>query len=1135
MTFVLGGLAAVLLVGYLLWADFNAPLNSRMPVLSPDGKYFAYFNAVEPRQGADSTPYELIVAQPQGRLLARLRIPVGKIYWSNAGHLLVVDESEAQATLIANADERLVVLTRIPLSPASEPRWAPDGTKLAAVRIIRTALQLAIYDIQQPEAFPVPLPADFRLNRPQLLSWSPGSEYLYLLNAEAQESVLQRVGVREGTVQTLVRGIPSASAEPPQASPDSSKIFLPPPQGSVIDAQSGASIWSLPPHADVLWRAWSADSRGLFYFPNPSEILVHDFVSSTDEVLVSGVKPNGFFGRDGKTYFFRSPSSTDSEPASGPAGMSWGWHQADRLGPSPQDLGRVELWPWEQTFEGLILARQDEYTRVRFGLYDPETRTLDPLTFPTDGEDFRSQIKTHRLVLVTGVLYALLAMVVLSRRFGSGAARGFYVLLLLLMVLICGQLIGNREYAGALHFPYRVSLQEMEGLGWSTSSTFPQLLFSRVRLTLAALWALLPLAALHFGMVFPDEFPKLTRRRALKFGLIGLTLLPAAGTVLGRLAGEVPESAMRGLTLVAGAAVLAVWIHTLGASVRHPTDRRQRQRARWLIAAWSLLALGTALILLLRYWESRAAEEALRRLFHTTHTSLFALQAWIIPSAVAYAVRAQKPRSLRTFLRRAMLQVLMGVPATLLFLVVWAATGLVISGSMWASSAAAIFVAVLLTVVAVLPFRGRLRRAIERTFDRPRFELREKLDAFARDLPHTVDREALAKRIEETFARAFGALRSPLFVLNRTTSRLRLQRGKAPPSSEIKTIEFELNEPLCAFLLKTGRPFELGIASDDPGMAPVLENAGARLRKLQGEVVLGLRRGDELLGMMVLGAKANGKLYDADEIEMLKGVAREATAAMENIELFEAAALDREMRHELEAASEIQLKLLPATVPHLTSAQLVGLCSPARSTGGDYYDFLELPGRKVGLALSDVSGKGMPAALRMTTMAGLIRGHAPTAESSAALVEWVNRQLFASSREAKLCSLFYGVYDDASCRLEYVNAGHYPPFLLSSAGVRMLDATGLPLGLFPEIAHETRSLTLEPGAILVLHSKGIVEARNSRGESFGRDRLIGALTAAREGDAERILTRVMAEVRDFEGGVPVEDDQTLVLLKVNPA
>ena len=1137
LAFVLGGLATLLLAGFFLWAGFSAPLSSRRPVPSPDGKYFAYFNRSEDANGSGSD--ELIVARPQGRLLARLQLAPGELSWSNADHLVVVDEAGTQATLVANADERFVVVTRIPLNPGAAPLWAPDGNKLAIVRAVEAGPQLAMFDVQQPQAFPIPLPEGIRLVQPRLLSWSPGGEYLFFLNTQGPESVLQTVEVRSGNVKVLERGATPPAQRAPQVSPDGTKVYLRSPQNAVISAQTGETLWTLPPRSDGLWRPWSPDSAGLFFSreDRPTEIFLHDFANASDQVVISGARPNGFFAQDGRTYFFRDPLPPTQSPDSGPDDWqrdNWGWQQADRSSPTPQSLGRVELWPWEQTLDGMVLARQDEYTKVRFGLYDPEVRTFEPYSFPTDEADFRRQMRAHRLALFTVAIFVFLAAVVLATRSGSASGRAFYILSLVVMALICARLTGTLEGAEKITSPFRMGPEEMQALGWSMSSALPQFVFSRLSLVLSGLWALLPLVALHFGLVFPDTSRAVVPKKSLRLTLYGLGLLPLAGGILGRFVNGFPPTAQRGLVYLAGAAATGVWIFNLVRNYQNPQSKRSGQQARWVIAALGVLAVGSLVILLALYEEGSAPAENWRRVLHAVHSILMVVVGCLVPSAIAYAVVAQKPTSVRLFLRRLALQVLMGVPALAVFLLVWNGAGLVMSGAFWARSVPAIVVAVLVTVVVILPFRGRLRRILDHTFERARFELREKLADFARGLPHTVDREALALQLDETLSRALGARWALLFVLDRSARQLRLQPASRKLPSEVRGVAFTPGEPLCEFLLGEQGPFEPEVASLDSELAPLLESAGERLAELQAQVVFALRWQEDVLGLLVLGPKTTGGMYRSDEIEMLMPVVREASAAAENIELFEVAARDREQRRELEDASEIQAKLLPTDVPVLRSAQIVGRCFPSRLTCGDYYDFLDLPGHRMGLALCDVPGRGMAAALMTTSIAGVLRGHASTAASLPEILQRINRQLVASAGESKLCKFFYGVYDDASRRLEYVNAGHDPPILLTEEGARFLEATGLPLGIFPEVTHESRSMILEPGAILLMYSDGIVEAHNSRGETFGADRLAIVLVEARTSDAERALGRILAEIRDFEGGVSLDDDQTLVLLKVNP-
>lgn len=207
LAFLIGGLVALLVIASMLWAGLTAPLSSRLPFVSPDGKYFGYFDFVEKGSSEEADSYDLIVSTPRGRMMGRFRIHAGSIQWSNAGHLAVIDEKRTEAKLIFNTADRLLVLAQIQLSPGKEPRWSHDGNKLAFVRPVAADEQLAIYDVQQAAAFPIPVPPELHLRRARLLFWSPGSDFLYFLNEEGQGIVLDRLDVQSGKVQTVAREI----------------------------------------------------------------------------------------------------------------------------------------------------------------------------------------------------------------------------------------------------------------------------------------------------------------------------------------------------------------------------------------------------------------------------------------------------------------------------------------------------------------------------------------------------------------------------------------------------------------------------------------------------------------------------------------------------------------------------------------------------------------------------------------------------------------------------------------------------------------------------------------------------------------------------------------------------------------
>jgi sigma-B regulation protein RsbU (phosphoserine phosphatase) len=246
---------------------------------------------------------------------------------------------------------------------------------------------------------------------------------------------------------------------------------------------------------------------------------------------------------------------------------------------------------------------------------------------------------------------------------------------------------------------------------------------------------------------------------------------------------------------------------------------------------------------------------------------------------------------------------------------------------------------------------------------------------------------------------------------------------------------------------------------------------------------------------------------------------------------------------ELEIAREVQSQLFPQAVPLVPGLQLYGACRPARVVSGDYYDFLRLDEDRVGLVLGDISGKGISAALLMATLQSALHAqfydgdcpHGPSESGLARTAEVVarlNRQLFASSPTEKYVTLFYAVYEAASRRLTYTNAGHPPPILFRRGRLERLETGGTVVGLFPSIRYEQAEVRLEPEDVLLAFTDGITEPENSYGEEFGDERLLAAVESVASASPEIIAEEIYRRVNDWTGGPELQDDMTLLVARV---
>lgn len=243
---------------------------------------------------------------------------------------------------------------------------------------------------------------------------------------------------------------------------------------------------------------------------------------------------------------------------------------------------------------------------------------------------------------------------------------------------------------------------------------------------------------------------------------------------------------------------------------------------------------------------------------------------------------------------------------------------------------------------------------------------------------------------------------------------------------------------------------------------------------------------------------------------------------------------------ELEIAREVQSRLFPQSVPELPGLRLYGLCKPARVVSGDYYDFLRLGEARAAVVLGDISGKGISAALLMATLQSALHAQfydgLPSARmpslwpaSTAEVVARLNRQIYLSTPREKYVTLFYGVYDSATRKLTYTNAGHLPPMLFRADRIERLGGGGTVVGLFPSATYEQAEVCFEPGDLLLAFSDGITEPENGFGEEFGESRLVEVAQHARGAPPDVMVDEIYRTVSDWTGSPELQDDMTVVV------
>ena len=344
-------------------------------------------------------------------------------------------------------------------------------------------------------------------------------------------------------------------------------------------------------------------------------------------------------------------------------------------------------------------------------------------------------------------------------------------------------------------------------------------------------------------------------------------------------------------------------------------------------------------------------------------------------------------------------------------------------------------------------------------------------------------------------------------------------------------LDLASNDPLVGYLLSAASAVDItGLQLESPALAG-LKQAGVVL-------VVPLISSGSLVGMLSLGPRRSERGYSTDDLRLLNSLAGYAAPAMRVGQLVrqqQAEARQRErIDQELKIAQIIQQQFLPKSLPDLPSWHVAAFYRPARTVGGDFYDFIPLPDGRVMFVVGDVTDKGVPAALVMASTHALLRDAAPRLISPGKVLGHVNEMLCVDIPAHMFVTCLALVLDPVSGQIEFANAGHDVPYVRTRNGVQELRARGMPLGLMPGMDYEEKSFQFEPGDCALLHSDGLAEAHAPDREMFGFPRVAELVAKGPSGEA--LIDLCLTELGNFTGSEhEQEDDITLVSLQRSPS
>ena len=303
------------------------------------------------------------------------------------------------------------------------------------------------------------------------------------------------------------------------------------------------------------------------------------------------------------------------------------------------------------------------------------------------------------------------------------------------------------------------------------------------------------------------------------------------------------------------------------------------------------------------------------------------------------------------------------------------------------------------------------------------------------------------------------------------------------------------------------------------------------MSRVRSMMAVPLQTGDRVIGLIYVDNGAVIRHFAREDLDLLTVMANVAAIRIEHARLAEIEQSEKLMELELAQASEIQQMLLPGAPPPFEGFDLAGLNLCCRTVGGDYFDFLPYQDGRLGLVVGDVSGKGMPAALLMSSLQARVQMLRETMPQPDRAVAILNRNIAERCPPGKFITFFFGLLNSEGM-FEYSNAGHnYPLILRANGNVEQLRGNGLVMGLFPNVLYTLKTTRLEPGDLLALYSDGVTEAMNSRDEEFGEDGLASFLTENRNLGCEELVQGLVKHVRGWCGNSSFTDDFTVLLVR----
>ena len=639
----------------------------------------------------------------------------------------------------------------------------------------------------------------------------------------------------------------------------------------------------------------------------------------------------------------------------------------------------------------------------------------------------------------------------------------------------------------------------------------------------------------HFFLIFPDRKPILDKYPILSY----LLYLPGLWFIID-FNFQIYRNETFALTRFS-LAFFCVYILLGIFSVAHSYFSAQQRRVRKQVKFVFLSIIASfAIVIGGGLW-------AVRNIGGDWSFGTFYATLGLIPIAFGYAIVKHRAMSVNLIIRRSLIYTVVSIIAGSLWIAIY--YGLFQYAFSVKENRGIIALALALGVGFVMPrLEGSVQTFIDRTFYKEKYDYQLAISEFASALTSIIELDTLVELSVARVCETMHVLTGCLLLVEENANVLKAisyfdERNSSEPRkivdsrgiAEMEWLTFASKGTFAGVLLNKGGPMTIEEIERHYKNGALIDDEMQKIIRFDAELCVPIISKELLIGVMLLGSKRSEDAYSREDAFLLSTLASQAAITIENTKLY-AAKVERDLiKQELENARKIQQAILPESAPEVDGLDIASYFQPAMEVGGDYYDYVIMSPKQLGLAVGDVSGHGLDAGLMVSMAKSCLYTTTKTVSAVEDIMDMMN-DMVCEVRERLLMTFSFSVINVEQNNLVIANAGHPFPYHLSNGELKSIEAGAYPLGVKRDAKYPSQSVDVSPGDILIYYSDGIVEAVNPQNELLGFERFEHILqnlgSHARDNhSAEQIRDLIMDNVHNFCGDVPFEDDVTLIVVR----